>query len=557
MKVRELILATLMTLALLSPTAQAAGEHPLLRESTIVDTTPPADTSTPGEEATDESTDKTATPSNTTEAPAMPTPGQPGIIIIDPSMIEEMFGKEMEPKTPKAPTPEMLESVYHKVWKQVAQKYHDPSRLHDWDTWATKYDGKLTTSEELERALKEMLGSLNDKWTRYVPTFEIKEAREKHEAGVIDSGVGIKKLDDGSIIVDYRSYGSVAYSSKLRRLDVIKTINGTAIDGKSVEEIEEMLSGKQGDRRTIEFSRDGKDDKVTLTLAPSAPNQGEAKLLPEKIGYIRFPGFDDKNFQGFLNAIGSVHEAAGGNLRGLVLDLRGNSGGAVHVALDIMSMFIEKGVVFTSTTREGRMVKHETMETIAAQPHDFVGAPEEMATLIKDLYKVPLVILVNDTSASSSEIVTGAMKDNGRATIIGTTTYGKGVAYIQGKLPPGGVMSITTLDYVTPSGYNLAGRGIVPNIVIDDNPVTPADEQLIKAVEVVTKASSDPLPKQSDEDSTKMSGSEGWASNPLIIAATLAGFLLIIVLTYRHHQLQSQRRRKEKEENKPEEKERY
>lgn len=553
MKARSLFITGLLALSLILPAAGEGVGHPLIDPDLFTqDESVESVENSPGNDWLSE--DAPVVDEGTDNEPFIPLGPGPAPSLVEDKEKESPSANQAQPRNSSAPTPQMLESVYRQVWQQVAQSYFDVSQLRDWDKWADKYDGQLNTVEDLENALVEMLSSLNERWTKYVPTSHIEAQRAAAQAGILDLGITLTAMPDGRVLVDYLDFGSVGYKSPLRRGQEVLSIDGQDLSGKSQHELDEMLKGKLDETRTIEFVHNGAKRKVTLTFAPSEPNAGEARLLPGDIIYIRFPSFNDNQFQAFLNALAQAHSSAKGSPRGLILDLRGNSGGAVSVALNMLSLFVEKGVVFTSTTREGRMVKHDSIEAVPPQAHDFLDMDSDMISIISDLHKVPMVVLVNGSSASSSEIVTGALKDNARATVIGMTTYGKGVGYIGRRLPPGGFLTITTLSYRTPSGFDLSNRGITPDIVIDDIAETKLDEQLARAVEVINAKSANPLDSQGDE---KHKGNEGWSTNPLIISGSIAAFLLLLAIAFRHFQLQQLRRRKEMEANEPEEKERY
>ena len=481
-----------------------------------------------------------AKPDTPVVAPQVPGELQ---IITDPRMIQQLFGRNQG--APGKPTPEMLESVYQQVWQQVAQSYHDPARLADWYKYQDKYKGKLTTPEELESALKEMLGSLHDPWTKYITTTEIKKARANAEAGISDLGIWIVQKPDGSYRVDYTTWGTPSYKSGIHKYDDLISANGKPLKGLSKEDAEALLEGKDGARIELVLSRNGKEYKEVLTVAPAADAAVVVNVMPGNIGYIRFPQFDEQAFPLFIRGLQQMHAASGGHLNGLILDLRGNPGGVVEIALQVASIFIEKGTIVNSTTREGRMVTHQSYEAIAPLKHDFMGAPQEIVTMITDFYKVPMVVLVDGSSASSSEIVTGALKDSGRATILGTTTYGKGVGYISGGIPPGGTMYITTMDYLTPSGYNLSNKGIPPQVVVERTPGAKVDEQLDAAIKLLKANNPDPLTTPVKDDAKKQFGEGDWTSNPVAIAAGCALFMLLIVFAASNHVLANRRRKEE------------
>lgn len=473
---------------------------------------------------------------------AEPTPVQ---IITDPRQIQQLFGRQTA--APANPTPEMLEYVYNQVWKQVAAQYHDPSRLANWYQWQDKYKGKLTTPDELEAAVKEMLKSLHDPWTKYISTTEIKKRQAMSQNGISDLGIWLVQNPDGSYKIDYTTFGTPSYNSAMHKGDELKSAQGKLLKGLSQDDAEALLMGKDGSKIEVVYVRNGKEYKETLTVAKAVQGEVVANLMPGNIAYVRFPAFDNESFPPFVEALMGLYAESKGNLNGLILDLRGNSGGLVTLAQQVAQIFIEKGPIFTSTTRgEGRMLSHETFELVPPQKHDFGGAPQEAITMIQDFYKVPMVVLVNGSSASASEIVTGALKDSGRATVVGTTTYGKGVGYNMGRIPPGGVLYITTLDYLTPSGYNLSNKGIPPQVEVERTPGIKVDEQLAKAIEVIKQKNPDQFADPNSASKKKLGEDEGdWTASPVAIAGAVALFLLLIVLSFRNHILANRRRKEE------------
>jgi len=568
------IFATAMMLGLLlvtpglaqsEPAAPAAPAHPFLGLDIAPNSQAPDPKAVPAQQAvpngpaapsvapTAPAAAPQATPAQPGKTPALPqghpvvVPEVPGTleIITDPRAISQLFGRTAG--APFKPTPEMLESVYVKVWQQVAQSYHDPARLADWYKWADKYKGKLQTEEDLEKALKDMLGSLNDPWTKYISTTDIKQAQENAKAGISDLGIWIVRQPDGSFKVDYTTYGTPSYTSGIHKGDVLVSAGGKPLKGLSLEEAQKLLEGKDGSTIEVVYSRNGKEQTEKLVVAAAVEAPVVARLIAgTKIGYIRLPGYDNQNFGAFVQGLQKIYMEANGQLDGLIFDQRGNSGGLVNLALQVASIFMEKGTVVNSTTREGRMVTHQGYEVIAPQKHDFLGAPQEAITMIKDFHNVPMIVLVDGSSASSAEIVTGALKDSGRATILGTTTYGKGVGYNTARIPPGGVFYITSMDYLTPSGYNLSNKGIPPHVVVERTPGSKTDEQLDAAIARLKAQNPNPITSPAQDDPSKKQFGEGsWESNPLAIAAFCGLAMLAILFLAGNHYFSKRRREEE------------
>lgn len=542
--VRNFLLAITLAVSLVVPVAAQSAPLPFLQQQMAPAAPAVQDTgkgkSTPATPAVDPAQN----PGGAT-GPQEAIPAQPGIIQLDPAMLQQLFG-QIGPVAP--PTPEQLEAVYELVWAKVGAIYHDPAKLKDWHLWQNKYKGKLTTPAELESALQEMLSSLDDKWTLYVSTSDIQHQQQLHNSGQAGLGVMVKGNADGTFAVDYLPYGTSGYTSELKRGDIVKSVGGTDLAGKTLKEAEELLSGKAGLATALVYTRDGKDKSINLTFADAPDNAVDARLLPDGIGYIRLPAFDKPSFGAFLQGLGGLYTQSKGNLRGLIVDLRGNPGGEFTLALDFASIFMEKGTITSSTTRDGRMVTHQSYETIPPQSYDFAGAPADMVTMIKSMYRVPMVLLVDGSSASSSEVVTGAIKDNNRAVVVGTTTYGKGVGFIQERLRgPGGILMITSLDYVTPSGYNLSSKGIAPNKVVERTPGSPIDEQLAAGIEVIKQMTPDPLQLKPTVDPNQKNGADGGdlTANPLVISFIVALLALLGVWSFYHHKKSNEKRAEE------------
>lgn len=547
MKLTKLFYAALLAVSLtFTAFGQATAGNPLLDQSGVAPT-----------ELTQPAQDKTATPpADTTKvdpaqqaAPAVTDPNAPVMIPVPPELKEKLLEamKQYEQAhggAQAAPPPAVLEENYRNVWKLVSDHYRDREKLANWDQWLHKFDGKLTTIEQYESALQEMLKSLGDRWTFYTSTADMKAQEELAEQGIMPSGVHVVLLPDGTVKVMSLSYGTAGYGSALRKGDVIKSIGGESLAGKTLEEVEKLLMGPAGKALDIEYNHGGQDQKLTIIIdAPKRP-QVEGGLLPGNIAYVRLPSFFPQPVAGMVQGLMQMHQQANGNLNGLILDLRGNPGGRVDLAQDVAEMFMESGTIFSYTTRNGRQVTNQKVDVIAPMAHEFAGAPAEIVIMIKDFYKVPMVVLVDGSSASASEILTGALKDNGRATIVGTTTWGKGVGMMQTEIPPGGNLSITSLDYLTPSGYNLSGKGIAPDVEVERTPGSKVDEQLNRAVELIKAKNPNPF----TPPSKAVGPDQAIEFDSTLSASLIVAMILLVIVLWSVHQHIQMRRRKEQEE---------
>jgi len=418
-----------------------------------------------------------------------------------PLTLPDLFHLQIPAPQPQLTAAE-LEDLYHQVWEAVGNNYHTPSALKDWGKWDHKYDGQLKTGDDLEKALQDMLASLNDRWTEYISSSAIAQARADAKAGIVDLGLMLKQQSDGSYRIDYLMYGSPAQKSDLRKGDIVKTAAGKTLKGMSPNDVEKLLKGKDGTKITIVYADSGKDVSIDLTCAATPAAVVEHKLLPGNIGYVRLPDFgSETTIATFMAAVQDLDTQAGGKLEGIVFDLRGNPGGQFQLAIFVSSLFLEKGTIVTGTTRSGRLVTHTTYDVIPVLAHTVTNPPSDVDKVVKILQTKPLSVLTDGSTASAAEIVTGALKDNGRAVIIGGTTYGKGVGYNRFNLPTGGVLLITSLDYLTPSGFNLSNKGIQPGIAVDQPRGSKVDEQLNAGVKSVKDQILNPVKKNSTNGS--------------------------------------------------------
>lgn len=393
-------------------------------------------------------------------------------------------GPRMASATSGTPDPQMLEQFYKMLWRQISQQYIDAYQLESWGEWEHKFDGKLKSFADLDNAVKQMAESLGDRWTIYRGSEDFKYYKQQAKEGFIDIGLMLFKHKDGAYHVDGIDYGSPTKASQLREGDLVKSINGKAIEKLSYNEVNRLLSGKPGDKVTLVAVWAGADHTIELTFAKYEEPGVEIDLLPGKIGYIRFPTFMSKDVHmEFIQGLVKLYQSTKGELNGLVLDLRNNGGGRVDIAIDISSMFVAKGTVTKTRVRSDRRITETEYQTISTPNYLEKQMLPDMAHFQHLLQTVPLVVLVNGSSASASEITTGALKDNLRGHVIGTRSFGKAVGFTRVPLANGGMIQVTNLSYLTPNGSDIRHKGIEPNEVVE-NPRDSEDDLQLKAAHV-------------------------------------------------------------------------
>jgi carboxyl-terminal processing protease len=313
------------------------------------------------------------------------------------------------------------------------------------------YVDPVADRELLENATRGMITSL-DPYSQFLSAKEFEDLRANTSGNY--SGVGIEvNLRDGKVLVVAPIEGTPADQAGVRAGDVIVTIAGVTIAGENISDATSRLRGPAGTPVNIEIKRDGVADLLAFNLVRSnvQVQSVRARLLEPGFGYLRISQFSETTGSDFRAALLSLRAAAkGAALEGLVLDLRNNPGGVLDAAVDVSDGFLDSGVIVTASGR-GR----ESNFRHDARDGDLLEG-------------APIVVLVNSGSASASEIVAGALKDNRRARIVGTRTFGKGSVQTVMPLSNGRAIKLTTSRYYTPSGASINGAGIEPDVVLAD-----------------------------------------------------------------------------------------
>ena len=349
----------------------------------------------------------------------------------------------------------------------------DPS--HDAQSLATvlayaqqHYGAKLGAngdSDLTEAALRGMLASVNDPYTVYLSPKENEGLQESLDGGNFGGiGVYIYQLKDGTVVVQPIE-GLPAAHAGVKPGDVVDTVDGASIHGMTLDRVEQLIRGQAGStvRITVHPYKGTGERQYAITREIIHVPTVRAKM-EDGYEYIRLSDFGSTSAAEVKKALlqGKAH-----NAKGYILDLRDNGGGLLDAAVRISSLFIPQGTIVSTIDREGNK-----------------DVQEALGTAIGGLQ--PLVILVNKYTASASEITAGALQDYHLAKLVGTKTFGKGVVQSIYGTPDGGALKITTARYVTPLGRDIQHKGIMPDVVVDQNvdPAlidTPADKQLAAA----------------------------------------------------------------------------
>lgn len=341
-------------------------------------------------------------------------------------------------------------AILDEAWQIVHRDYVDPGfNRTDWDETRTRLlSADYSSKKEAYVALRKALEQLKDPYTRFMAPEQF-ESLKNQTAGEL-SGVGIRLERDEqtkSLRVVEPLPGSPAMKAGLQTSDRITAIDGKSTEGMKVEDAARLIRGEVGSKVVLRIDRPGRDQfDVTVTRARIELPTVRYTLREEdntRVGYIRLSEFSSHAAEQMEKAIKKLNEQ---EVDAFVLDLRGNPGGLLQSSIDISRMWLEKGLIVKTVDRK--------------------GASEEIAANRTSLTSLPLAVLVDGNSASSSEILTGALQDLDRATVIGTQTFGKALVQSVHSLSDGSGLAVTIAHYYTPKGTDISHKGITPDIEV-------------------------------------------------------------------------------------------
>lgn len=344
--------------------------------------------------------------------------------------------------------------------------------IHVYDLLKSEYVEKSVDDTKLvQGAIRGMLESLGDPYTRYMDPQAFRGMQEERQGSF--SGIGIQLGMRGEQLTVIAPLDDTpAAKAGLLAGDKILMIDTKATKGMAVEEAVNLIRGKSGSTVSLKLQRADKTWTVPIVRGSIETKTVRAKMQDKQIGYIRLASFMSNEATHEMQK--AVEELKGKGMKALVLDLRMNPGGLLPNAVDIGSMFIDKGAVVQIVDRNG-----------VKQTQDVSGKP------LLDR-QVPMVVLIDGGSASASEILAGALKDQKRAVLVGTRSFGKGLVQTVHPLQDGSGVAITTNKYLTPNGTDINHKGINPDVVVElpkpkeGEVYTPEkDPQLQKAVSLL------------------------------------------------------------------------
>ncbi len=357
------------------------------------------------------------------------------------------------------------QGVFRKAWRIIKNNYVDDNHNHqDWNKWKNRYDTEIETHEDAKVAIETMLASLDDPYTRFLPKRAFEEQHRNIDSKLQGIGVHITEVDGDVVIVSVID-DTPAQKHELMEKDKILQVDGVSTKGISINDVADMVRGEVGSEVTLTIERDEKVLTKNIIREEIKIKTVRSKMLDNNIAYIRISSFiSSDTADEFKKALEQTRKTDG-----IIVDVRGNYGGLLSNAVYITNMFLKSGNIVSIVYRNGNKDNYEA---------DYSGF----------ITQKPMVILIDEGSASASEIFSGAMKDHNKATLVGEKTFGKGRVQMISRLPDDSGINFTIAKYLTPSGTDIDHKGIEPDYEVEYNKnsfMEEEDIQLDKAIEVL------------------------------------------------------------------------
>lgn len=347
---------------------------------------------------------------------------------------------------------ESPKELIDEVWQLINRNYVDATfNQVDWEAVRTEYLGReYSSQEEAYAAVQEMLERLEDPYTRFMDPQEFRNMQIDTSGELTGVGIQISQDEETKeIVVVAPIEDTPAFEAGIRSQDVILEIDGEPTEGMELNDAVNRIRGPVGSQVVLTIRRGEENLEVPISRARIEihPVRYDVQTGPEgPVGYIRLTQFSAQAASEMSEAIEALEAQ---NVTGYILDLRSNPGGLLYSSIDIARMWLDSGTIVSTVNRQ--------------------GVVDEEAANSRALTDKPLVVLVDGGSASASEILSGALQDNDRATLVGTRTFGKGLVQSVRSLADGSGVAVTVARYLTPSGRDINKYGIDPDLAVELN----------------------------------------------------------------------------------------
>ena len=328
-------------------------------------------------------------------------------------------------------------------WQIIRSNYYKNNlNKQNWNKWKKRYIHQIKTDEDAYVAINTMLASLDDSYSKFMSKEEFMAQNSAINSKLYGIGINIASIS-GKIYIINVLENAPAYIAGVRSGDIILKVNGEDVNGQTIYHVAQLIRGDVNQSLELELLRGSEKFSKTVKREEIKIKTIDYKKITDNIGYIRVSSFIGADTpKEFIIALNRLKDS-----KGLILDLRGNSGGLFQNAIMISNLFMKKGVIVNVIARQGKK------NVYSAQSAGCI-------------YENPVVVLIDNSSASASEILSSALRDNSRAVLVGTRTYGKGLVQKIFSLPNQSGMNLTIARYLTPKGVDINKKGIEPDFKV-------------------------------------------------------------------------------------------
>ena len=353
-------------------------------------------------------------------------------------------------------------------WQIIKSNYYKNNlNKQNWNKWKKRYIHQIKTDEDAYVAINTMLASLDDSYSKFMSKEEFMAQNSAINSKLYGIGINIASIS-GKIYIINVLENAPAYIAGIRSGDIILKVNGEDVNGQTIYHVARLIRGDVNQSLELELLRGSEKFLKTVKREEIKIKTIDYKKITDNIGYIRVSSFIGADTpKEFIIALNRLKDS-----KGLILDLRGNSGGLFQNAIMISNLFMKKGVIVNVIARQGKK------NVYSAQSAGCI-------------YENPVVVLIDNSSASASEILSSALRDNSRAVLVGTRTYGKGLVQKIFSLPNQSGMNLTIARYLTPKGVDINKKGIEPDFKVTfshNDFINNIDPQLLYAQRYLEKS---------------------------------------------------------------------
>lgn len=350
-----------------------------------------------------------------------------------------------------------MSKAEYAYYRQLDERYAKLNQLYNevTDNFYEKPD-----EENLATGMyKGLIAGLGDPYSAYMTKQEYQSWSDATLGEFDGIGITFSTNEEGEFVVISTIDGTPADKAGLKAGDIILAVDGRTYD--NMDAVSAAVKGKAGTKVTVTYKRDGKQKTAEMIRETIINDTVKSRMLKDNIGYIEISSFEEHTAEEFSEELRKMEDK---NVKGFILDLRENGGGIVDAGFEIADELLGKGTITYLQDQKGE---------------------KQYVKSDKNATELPYVLLINENTASTSEILAAAVKDDGTHPLVGTTTFGKGIVQSTGQLRDGSALKLTTMQYFSPKGNQINGKGVKPDYPVKNTKKGKTDKQLEKAAELL------------------------------------------------------------------------